>query len=173
MTNVSNVAAVASRFFALRPAASLAVHMGTMGTAYSKAKFGSTCKLTGMDILCHEAVRHITVHTKAGGAWSGFTANRIFGVLVGARCWEDDEKVGFYWSDWNKCSHDWKDRIATTLEGAPVRALLTVVDRSGSEKRWRKISPTHWSKGGRRTTTKALLSNLNRSKNYRLFKVSN
>ena len=158
------------------PSATLGLCLSDMGHGYGKAKWSSTCKLTGMDIWVGEAVRKITVHTPAGLTWSGYTANRIMAILftegrAGVTTLDRDE---VHLSNWAKCRGDWVSKVEDAISDAPPHGLqVHVVTSTGLTKGWTYQSWSGKWHSGRagRSSAAQLVSSLRRGKSNRLWRV--
>lgn len=139
-----------------------------VGHAYGKAKFSSTCKLTGMPIAAGEAIRRITLVTRTGTEWTGHTANRIFDYLNARSL-----PCGNFATTISRCSHDWLDRVEAGMASATVGATLRLVDKNGTEKVYRLSVMGKWRSRFNDSTAAQVLSSLKRSRSYRLFSLSN
>ena len=134
--------------------------------AFAKAKFDSLCPLTKMDIRYGESVRKLTVVTRSGATWEGYTANRIFGLLEPRCLSEGGEMV----SMWSRCSDGWVEDLASRIEGARPGARIRVIEKNGVEKMWHLSSLGQWSKDYRKSKETTLLSSLRRGSKNRVWK---
>tara|TARA_R110002033_G_scaffold93825_10_gene143048 strand:- start:1498 stop:1977 length:480 start_codon:yes stop_codon:yes gene_type:complete len=131
------------------------------GHAYTKAKYKSVCRLTGMEIQYGDPIRRIIVNTGDGDR-EVYTSNKIAGHL---RLQSQDAGMT---SRVHRCTHDWVARVAAYMEAAPIDTCLLLVDKTGKESKYKKAWGGKW-QGRSRNTPKQLIAILNRSRSFRLF----
>lgn len=139
------------------------------GHAYGKAKFYSVCKLTGIAIQALEPIRKLTVTTRGGQVWTGYTSNAIIGHL--GFIMQRDLSI----SQVSKCSEGWVSDAMAAMEAAPAQTRLELTDKNGQRMTWTKQDGGTYrpSKGAiySRSNAKQVASKLARSKSWRLFQV--
>ncbi len=146
------------------------------GHAYGKAKWASKCPLTGVQINYNEAIRKVTVQTTTGHTWTGYTANRIFGMLfndisVQAQC--ATGRFTIEMSRWSKCAADWVAKVESSTSAPKDGDKLEVVDDEGACKGWTFHEWSgKWHGRATKMSTKQLVSSMRRSKSKRLWKLS-
>jgi hypothetical protein len=147
------------------------------GHGYAKAKYSSTCKLTGIEIYSGEPVRKIKIQTRSGLTWSGYTSNRIYCFLTKSEVARynlqpldfnpDMDLIG-----WTKFAQGWEDNIAKELNTATEGTKLKFVNKRGEEKTY---SYNKWTGKFRLSgtysdcTAKQVIAALKRSKTKRLY----
>jgi len=108
--------------FAANPAATLA--LTDMGHAYGKARYSSTCPLTGTEIRAHEAIRKVTAWAPNGWTWTGYVSNRVIGLL---NFHGVDGVDGI--TTWARCGDDW---VAEALAKVATDERLTILRSNGT-----------------------------------------
>lgn len=148
------------------------------GHGYSKAKFSSICKLTGIEIYSGEPVREITIHTRSGLTWSGYTSNRIYGILnksgVARYNHVSLDSSGFDLVGWTKFLNGWEENLAEELNSATEKTRIEFVTKQGEIKTYRfnkwtgkfRLSGTYSD-----CTAKQVIAALKRSKRKKLYMI--
>lgn len=148
------------------------------GHAYSKARYNSICKLTGIEIYSGEPVLEITMQTRSGLTWSGYTSNRIYGILnksgVARYNYEPLDRIDLSLVGWTKFAQGWEEKIAQELNSATEKTRLEFVTKQGEIKTYRynkwngkfRLSGTYSD-----CTAKQVIAALKRSKSKKLYMI--
>ena len=137
-----------------------------LGHGYAKTQTAQVCRLTGLEIRSGETIRRITIITRSGRQWTGYTANRIVRLL--GVIWSGDAHA----STMHKVTKD----LPTQVQAAAADAVLCIIRRNGTTKSW-CFDGSKWRSMGagygyHTQTTAQLVSAIKRSKSNKLYKLS-
>jgi len=145
--------------------------------AYAEARYAGRCKLTGLQIVRGNALRKIEGWTRGGRAFSVWTTNDIYGLLLRIGTFNADaflvEGTGL-----TRCSDGWVDAVSERVEKMGEGDRLTIVrptqfGQGYAAVEWRRDGDGYRSneKGSARRTKAQMIAAFRRNRSASLWHI--